>query len=67
MPSLLQSKLLRVIEERSVRRLGSRKEIDVDVRLLAATNQEPEEAVGRGTLRDDLLYRLNVFEFIFRD
>lgn len=61
MPALLQSKLLRVIEERSVRRLGSRKEIDVDVRLLAATNQEPEMAVAKGTLREDLLYRLNVF------
>jgi transcriptional regulator with PAS, ATPase and Fis domain len=61
MPSLLQSKLLRVIEERSVRRLGSRKEVEVDVRLLAATNQEPDEAVVKGTLREDLLYRLNVF------
>ncbi len=61
MPALLQAKLLRVIEERSVRRLGSRKEIDVDVRLLAATNQDPAEAVGKGSLREDLLYRLNVF------
>lgn len=61
MPPLLQAKLLRVIEERSVRRLGSRKEIDVDVRLLAATNQDPAEAVSKGTLREDLLYRLNVF------
>src|SRR5256714_7468619 len=46
MPPLLQAKLLRVIEERAVRRLGSRKEIDVDVRLLAATNQDPAEAAG---------------------
>jgi DNA-binding NtrC family response regulator len=61
MPALLQAKLLRVIEERSVRRLGSRKEIEVDVRLLAATNQDPEDAVAKGTLREDLLYRLNVF------
>jgi DNA-binding NtrC family response regulator len=61
MPPLLQAKLLRVIEERSVKRLGSRKEISVDVRLLAATNQEPEEAARNGTLRSDLLYRLNVF------
>jgi DNA-binding NtrC family response regulator len=61
MPPLLQSKLLRVIEERAVRRLGSRKEIEIDVRLLAATNQEPEEAVRKGSLREDLLYRLNVF------
>ena len=61
MPAMLQSKLLRVIEERSVRRLGSRKEIDVDVRILAATNQDPQEAIAKGTLREDLLYRLNVF------
>ncbi|MEK6282242.1 MAG: sigma-54 dependent transcriptional regulator [Acidobacteriota bacterium] len=61
MPAFLQAKLLRVIEERSVRRLGGRSEIDIDVRLLAATNQEPEEAVAKGTLREDLLYRLNVF------
>jgi len=41
--------------------LGSRKEIDVDVRILAATNQDPQEAIAKGTLREDLLYRLNVF------
>ncbi|MFN2497553.1 MAG: sigma-54 dependent transcriptional regulator [Pyrinomonadaceae bacterium] len=61
MPAMLQAKLLRVIEERSVRRLGSQKEIDVDVRILAATNQDPHEAIAKGTLREDLLYRLNVF------
>jgi transcriptional regulator with PAS, ATPase and Fis domain len=61
MPALLQAKLLRVIEERAVRRLGSRKEIPVDVRLLAATNRYPHQAVEEGKLRDDLLYRLNVF------
>ncbi len=61
MPPLLQSKLLRVIEERSLRRLGSRKEVAVDVRLLAATNQDPQTAVSKGTLREDLLYRINVF------
>lgn len=60
MPPLLQAKLLRVIEERHLRRLGSKKEVPIDVRLLAATNQDPEEAVRRGTLRRDLLYRLNV-------
>jgi len=61
MPPLLQAKLLRVIEERAVRRLGSRKEIEVDVRLLAATNRHPQQAVDEGKLRSDLLYRLNVF------
>ncbi len=60
MPSLLQAKLLRVIEERVVHRLGSRKEIAVDVRLLAATNRDPLTAVRERTLREDLLYRLNV-------
>lgn len=60
MPSLLQAKLLRVIEERVVHRLGSRKEIPVDVRILAATNKDLDEAVRDRTLREDLLYRLNV-------
>ena len=61
MPPLLQAKLLRVVEERAVRLLGSRKEIQVDVRLLAATNRNPQEAMADGKLRSDLLYRLNVF------
>jgi DNA-binding NtrC family response regulator len=61
MPALLQAKLLRVIEERAVRRLGSRKEVEVDVRLLAATNRNPQEALADGKLRSDLMYRLNVF------
>lgn len=61
MPPLLQAKLLRVIEERAVRRLGGRKEIEVDVRLLAATNRQPQQAVADDKLRSDLLYRLNVF------
>ena len=60
MPSLLQAKLLRVIEERVVHRLGSRKDIPIDVRILAATNKDPQTAVADGTLREDLLYRLNV-------
>src|SRR6185503_15859705 len=61
MPALLQAKLLRVLEEHAIRRLGSESEIKVDVRLLAATNRDPEEAVRTGALRADLLYRLNVF------
>ena len=60
MPLLLQAKLLRVLEERSLRRLGGAQEIPVDVRVLAATNRDPHEAVRRGTFREDLLYRLNV-------
>ena len=60
MPVLLQAKLLRVLEERKVRRLGSTKEISIDVRVIAATNKEPVKAVQEGMLREDLLYRLNV-------
>ncbi len=60
MPELLQAKLLRVIEERKVRPLGSRNEIPIDVRILAATNKDPHEAARRGKLREDLLYRLEV-------
>jgi DNA-binding NtrC family response regulator len=60
MPAMLQAKLLRVLEERRVRRLGATKEVSVDVRVLAATNKDPHDAVRRGDLREDLLYRLNV-------
>jgi len=61
MPPATQAKLLRVLEERKVRRLGSRVETAVDVRVLAATNKEPEQAVASGQLRQDLYFRLNVF------
>src|SRR5881394_3197442 len=61
MPIATQAKLLRVLEDRKLRRLGSKVETTVDVRVLAATNKVPEEAVGRGELRNDLYYRLNVF------
>jgi len=60
MPLALQPKLLRVLEDRRVRRVGGGKEFQVDVRVLAATNREPREAVENGKLREDLFYRLNV-------
>jgi DNA-binding NtrC family response regulator len=56
-----QVKLLRVLQERTFRRLGGRVEQSVDIRVVAATNADPAEAVKRGQLREDLFYRLNVF------
>jgi DNA-binding NtrC family response regulator len=61
MPIATQAKLLRVLEDHKLRRLGSKVETPVDVRVLAATNKVPEEAVSKGELRNDLYYRLNVF------
>jgi len=61
MPVATQAKLLRVLEDRKLRRLGSKVETTVDVRVLAATNKVPDEAVAKGELRNDLYYRLNVF------
>jgi DNA-binding NtrC family response regulator len=61
MPMALQPKLLRVLEEGRARRLGSSRETPFDVRVLAATNRDPGEAVRDGLLRLDLMYRLNVF------
>ena len=64
MPSATQAKLLRVLEDSKVRRLGSKSEISVDVRVLAATNKVPEEAVAKGQLRSDLYFRLNVVHIV---
>jgi len=61
MPMGTQAKLLRILEDSKVRRLGGRTEFEVDVRVVAATNKVPEEAVHGGHLREDLFYRLNVF------
>lgn len=61
MPISTQAKLLRVLEDSRVRRLGGSREFDVDVRVVAATNRNPKEAVKGGMLREDLYYRLNVF------
>jgi DNA-binding NtrC family response regulator len=61
MPAPTQAKLLRVLEDRKVRRLGSKTETPVDVRVIAATNKDPEQAVANAQLRQDLYFRLNVF------
>lgn len=60
MPLALQGKLLRVIEERKVARVGSSRLIDVDVRIIAATNKDVKQLAAEGKFREDLYYRLNV-------
>ena len=57
----LQVKLLRVLEARTLRRVGGSQDLRVDVRLVSATNRDPEDAIKDGKLREDLYYRLNVF------
>jgi two-component system response regulator FlrC len=61
MPLSLQAKLLRALQERKVTPLGSQREIDVDVRVLATTNREMLKEIRDGKFREDLFYRLNVF------
>jgi DNA-binding NtrC family response regulator len=62
MPMALQPKLLRVLEEGTLRRVGGAREIRFDVRVISATNRSPKVAVSEGRLREDLFYRLNVFD-----
>jgi two-component system, NtrC family, response regulator AtoC len=62
MPIALQAKLLRALQEGVIERLGSNHSINVDIRVIAATNREPLEAIKEGRLREDLYYRLNVFQ-----
>ena len=64
MPVALQPKLLRVLEDGRVRRLGSARDVRFDVRVIAATNRDAATAIRHGRLREDLYYRLNVFELV---
>jgi len=64
MPMQLQSKLLRALETRSFFRVGGVKKVEVDVRLVAATNRRKEQALAEGVFRSDLLYRINSFEIV---
>src|SRR5687767_10203896 len=64
MPTDIQVKLLRALESRQVRRLGGKREIDVDIRVVAATNKDLEKALEDGEMREDLYYRLAVLELV---
>jgi two-component system response regulator AtoC len=61
MPMPLQAKLLRALQENIIERVGGNRPIAVDIRVVAATNRDPREAIKDGKLREDLYYRLNVF------
>ena len=63
-PLSLQPKILRALQENEIQRVGGQKEIQVDIRILAATNRKLDEEMRKGTFREDLYYRLNVFPII---
>ncbi len=62
MPLLIQAKMLRVLEQQSFRRLGGTRDVDVDLRIMAATNRQLADAINAGRFRLDLYYRLNVIQ-----
>ncbi|HEY1434752.1 MAG TPA: sigma 54-interacting transcriptional regulator, partial [Thermoanaerobaculia bacterium] len=64
MGSELQVKLLRVLEAKTVRRIGGSQDLRVDIRLISATNRDPQEAIRDAKLREDLYYRLNVLPVV---
>ena len=64
LPLELQAKFLRVLEERKFRRLGGRSEVEVDVRVICATNRDLKEEIRRGRFREDLYFRLHVFTIL---
>lgn len=61
LPIELQGKLLRVLEENKIRRVGGNQELEINVRLISATNRDPKEAISDGKLREDLYYRISIF------
>jgi two-component system, NtrC family, response regulator AtoC len=64
LPLQMQAKMLRALQEKKISRVGSEKDIDIDVRVLAATNRDLREMVSQGDFREDLYFRLNVLELV---